>query len=359
MTRRRFLAIGGAILVVVLAILGLQSIYIVNPTQFALVLRFGDPVATTLEPGLNLKVPFIDNVVYIDKRIIGFSPPPQTTLQEENEIVAGDQTRINVLAFGRYRIVDPLRFFEAVGTIAVANSRLLAILDASVRSILGDAAFEDIIRDNRTPLMDQITLRVAEAATNLGVEIVDVRIQRIDLPEENANRIYARMQTERQQEAALIRAEGDEAARRLRASADRDVTITIANANRDAQTLRGAGDGEANRIYAAAYSVDPDFFQFYISMQAYLQALTPDTTTLLLSPNGDFFRFFDEIGAIEVLPELLAPELPPELPVPPDPVVVPDAEIPAADPVPVDEPAAEPAPAEEAAPAEEPAPAAP
>ena len=326
MSRARFLLISAAVLVVALVIVGLQSLFVVTPTQYALVLRFGEPVDTALVPGLYVKVPFIDNVVYIEKRLIGFSPPPQTTLQEENEIVAGDQTRINVLAFGRYRIVDPLRFFESVGTVAVANSRLLAVLDASVRSVLGDAEFQEIIRDNRTALMDQITARVATGATNLGVEVVDVRIQRVDLPEDNAERIYARMQTERQQEAALIRARGEEEARSIRAGADRQVTVTIANANRDAEILRGAGDGEANRIYAEAYGQDEDFFQFYRSMEAYLQALTPNTTTLLLSPTSDFFRFFNQIGELDVPPTPLDPDLLPEVPALPDvpAVVVPE-----------------------------------
>jgi membrane protease subunit HflC len=327
MTRGRFFAVGAAIVAVVLAIVGLQSIFVVDPTKYALVLRFGEPVDTALEPGLYLKVPFIDNVVYLEKRLLGFSPPVQATLQEENEIVAGDQRRINVLAFGRYRITDPLRFYEAVGTVATANSRLLAILDASVRAVLGDADFQEIVRDNRTDLMQQITDRVAQGATNLGVEVIDVRIQRVDLPEDNADRIYVRMQTERQQEARLIRAQGEEAARRIRAAADREVTVTIANANRDAQILRGAGDGEANLIYAAAYGQDEDFFRFYQSMQAYLQGLTPNTTTLMLSPNSDFFRFFNQIGVIEVPPTPLDPALipdVPELPEAPAEIVVPE-----------------------------------
>jgi membrane protease subunit HflC len=266
-------------------------------------------------------VPFIDNVVYIEKRLIGFAPNAETVRDAENEIVTGDRRRINVLAFGRYRVVDPLAFYQAVGTMEVANSRLLAILDASVRSILSEqtATFQAIVRDNRAGLMDLLTARVAAEAIVLGVEVVDVRIQRVDLPDINANAIYSRMQTERQQEAAQIRADGEQAAREIRAAADRDVTVTIANANRDAQALRGAGDAEANRIYAEAYGVDTGFFQFYRSMQAYAAGFSGQTTTMLLSPTGDFFRFFNAIGTITVPPTPLAPELIPEVPVLPDP----------------------------------------
>jgi membrane protease subunit HflC len=324
MTGGRFFAITGVILIVVLAIVGLQSVFVVDPTKYALVLRFGQPVDTALEPGLYFKVPFIDNVVYIEKRLISFSRTPQSTLQEENEIVAGDQRRINVLAFGRYRITDPLRFYESVGTVAVANSRLLAILDAAVRTVLGDASFQQIVRDDRTGLMSAITERVAQGATNLGVEVVDVRIQRLDLPQDNADRIYVRMQTERQQEAALIRAQGEEAARRIRAAADREVTVTIANANRDAEVLRGAGDAEANLIYARAYGQDEEFFRFYRSMQAYNVGLTPSTTTMMLSPTSDFFRYFNLIGTIDVPPTPLDPALLPEVPAVPDVPALPD-----------------------------------
>ena len=326
MTRGRILGISGLVVAAILAFIVFLSIYVVDPTKYALVLRFGDPVDTALEPGLYFKVPFIDNVVYIEKRLIAFSPAPQTILQEENEIVAGDQTRINVLAFGRYKIVEPLRFYESVGTVAIANSRLLAILDASVRSVLGEADFQEIIRDNRDGLTNLITERVAAEAIIIGVEVIDVRIQRVDLPEDNADRIYARMQTERQQEAALIRAQGEEAARRIRATADRDVTVEIANANRDAEILRGAGDGEANRIVAEAYGVDRNFFEFYRSMQAYLEGLPAETTTLLVSPNTDFFRFFNAIGTIDAPPTPLDPELLPELPDLPDvePIIVPN-----------------------------------
>lgn len=367
MSRGRILAIGGAILAVLLIIVGFQSFYIVDPTRYGLVLRFGEPVDTALEPGLYFKIPFIDNVEYVERRIISFSPPPQTTLQEENEIVAGDQRRINVLVFGRYRVTNPLEFYRTVRTVEVANSRLLAILDAAVRQVLGEASFQQIVRDERAELMEEITALVAQnAAEELGVEVIDVRIQRVDVPEDNANAIYARMQTERQQEARLIRAQGEEAARIIRAAADRQVTVTVANAQRDAEILRGAGDAEANRLYAEAYGVDEDFFQFYRSMQAYLQALNGRTTTLMLSPTSDFFRFFDQIGEIEVAPTPLAPEMVPEVPELPEVPAVPEIEVPAVDPIvvpgddllvpaPAETPAGEAAPAEGGAPGAAPA----
>lgn len=314
MTRGRITAIGALVVAGLLVIVGLLSVYVVDPTKYALVLRFGEPVAAATAPGLYFKVPFIDNVVYIERRLIAFTPSAETTRNEANEIVTGDQRRVTVLAFGRYRVADPLRFYEAVGSVDVANSRLLAILDASVRSILGDATFQEIVRDNRAGLEQSITNRVTNEAQNLGVEIVDVRIQRVDLPDVNANAIYERMRTERQQEAAQYRADGEQAANEIRAAADRQATVIVAEATRDAQTLRGAGDAEANRIYAAAYGQDPDFFEFYRTMEAYQQGLTANTTTMLLSPNSDFFRFFNQIGTIERPPTPLDPNLLPEVP---------------------------------------------
>ncbi len=325
MSRGRIVTIGGLIVVAVLVIVALLSAYIVDPTKYGLVLRFGEPVQARTEPGLYFRVPFIDNVVYIEKRLISFAPSAETTRNEANEIVTGDRRRVTVLAFGRYKVVDPLRFYEAVSSVDVANSRLLAILDASVRSILGDATttFQEIVRDDRAGLEQAITDRVTAEAQNLGVEIVDVRIQRVDLPDVNATAIYNRMRTERQQEAAQYRADGEQAAREIRAAADRDVTVTVANATRDAQTLRGAGDAEANRIYANAYGVDQNFFEFYRSMDAYRQSLTGNTTTMLISPTGDFFRYFNEIGAIDAAPPPLDPALLPEVPVVTDPIPLP------------------------------------
>lgn len=357
MTRGRVVGIGALIVLVVAVIIGFMSIYVVDPTRQALVLRFGQTVQTSEEPGLYFKLPFVDNVVYLEKRLIRFEPD-QLVRGEANQIVSLDQRRFYVLAFGEYRIVDPLLFYQSVRNEGVANDRLIAILDRSLRDVLADATYLEIIA-SRAGLLDDITERVAEQAESIGVQVVDVMIQRVVLPEDNLTSIYSRMQTERQQEAALIRAEGEEAARRIRAAADREVTVTVANANRDANVLRGAGDAEANRIYAEAYGQDPSFFEFYRSMQAYLQGLNADTTTMLMTPDTDFFRYFNQIGTIDQAPVQIAPELLPELPALPDaPDVAPGDLIPPPDAGNVlDVPVADPdAPiVEEPAPADEPA----
>lgn len=363
MTRGRIIGLGSLIVLAVLVIVGFMSIYVVDPTRQALVLRFGETVQVTEEPGLYFKVPFIDNVVYLERRLIRFEPE-QLIRDEENQIVSLDRRRFYILAFGEYRIIDPLEYYQSVRTQELANARLIAILDRSVRDVLADANYLQIIA-SREALLTDITQRVAAQASVLGVEVVDVQIQRVVLPDDNITSTYARMQTERQQEAALIRAEGEEAARRIQAAADREVTVTVANANRDAEILRGAGDAEANRIYAEAYGQDPSFFEFWRSMRAYVQGLQADTTTLLLSPDTDFFRFFNQIGEVENPPVQLDPDLLPELPVLP---AVPDIEpgdlpaiddgigVPEADPVGADP--ADPAPVDDGggAPAEEPAP---
>lgn len=355
MTRGRVIGIGALVAAVVVVIIGFMSIYVVDPTRQALVLRFGETVQVTEEPGLYFKVPFIDNVVYLEKRLIRFEPP-QLVRDEENQIVSLDRRRFYILAFGEYRITNPLEYYQSVRTQELANARLIAILDRSVRDVLADANYLQIIAA-REALLEDITARVAAQAAELGVEVVDVQIQRVVLPQDNIDSTYARMQTERQQEAALIRAQGEEAARRIRAEADREVTVTIANANRDAEILRGAGEAEANRIAAAAFGQDPDFFQFWRSMQAYTQGLSSETTTMLITPDTDFFRFFDEIGAIDTPPAAIDPDMLPELPDLPeapeadvDPLVMPE------DGGLIDVPGAgEAAPAEEAPAVEEPA----
>lgn len=363
MSRGRILGIGGLIAAVVAVILVFMSIYVVDPTRQALVLRFGETVQVTEEPGLYFKVPFVDNVVYLEKRLIRFEPD-QLVRGEANQIISRDQRRFYVLAFGEYRIEDPLLFYQRVRTEAAANDRLVAILDRAVRDVLADAPYLQIIAA-RSALLEAITEQVATQANEIGVGVVDVMIQRVVLADENLTSIYNRMQTERQQEAALIRAEGEEAARRIRAEADREVTVTVANANRDAEILRGAGEAEANRIAAEAFGQDPDFFRFWRSMQAYTQGLNADSTTLLISPDSDFFRFFNELGTIESPPTPIDPELLPELPTLPDapdaidPVPLPDDGLldltPEVDPAPVEETPVEETPVEEAPAAEEPA----
>jgi membrane protease subunit HflC len=224
--------------------------------------------------------------VLIDKRILDLDSPPQ-------EVIASDQKRLVVDAFARYRITNPLKFYQAVGTIEGANSRLSSVLNSSMRRVLGEATFIEVVRDDRADLMERIKIGMNnEARDNFGIEVVDVRLRRADLPDANSQAVYQRMQTERQREAAEIRAQGNQASQAIRAKADRDVTVIIAEATSKGEQLRGEGDGTRNKIFADAYGKDPDFFAFYRSMQAYELGLTKDGTRMLLSPDSDFFRYF-------------------------------------------------------------------
>lgn len=278
----------GLILVGVLAaILLYASTFVVYQTQQALVLQLGKVRAMIDQPGLYFKIPGIENVVYVDKRILDLDLPAQ-------EVIASDQKRLVVDAFTRYRVTDPLRFYQAVNSIAGANQRLSSIVNSTVRAVLADASFTDVIRTQRSGLMHRIRDDVNRQSLGLGIEVVDVRLRRADLPEANSQAVFQRMQTERQREAADIRAQGSQLAQTIRARADRDVTVIVAEANRESERIRGAGDGERNRIYAEAYSRDPAFFSFYRSMQAYETGLRGQDTRLVLSPDTDFFRFFSD-----------------------------------------------------------------
>lgn len=279
----------GVIVLAALAFVAYNALFTVHQTQQALVLQFGNPKRIITEPGLNWKLPFVQNVVYIDKRILDLDSPAQ-------EVIASDQKRLVVDAFARYRISDALDFYRTVATIQGANSRLATVLNSAIRRVLGDASFEAVVRDERPDLMARITTQVNREAASFGIEIVDVRIKRADLPEANSQAIYQRMQTERQQEAAEIRARGEEIARRIRSRADRDVTVVVAEAERDSQQIRGQGDGERNRVFNDAFGRDPEFFAFYRSMQAYERALRGENTQLVISPNSDLFRFFNDQG---------------------------------------------------------------
>lgn len=283
---------GGAGLVILglLALIAYSSFFIVNVTQQALVLRFGEPVNVITEPGLSFKLPLIDNVEYIDNRILSLSAPAQ-------EIIASDQKRIVVDAFARYRIVDPLRFFQAAGSEVNANQRLETVLNSATRRVLGEASFEELVRDDRQTLMTGITTSLNREASDFGVEVVDVRIRRADLPEANSQAVYQRMQTEREREATDIRARGEEAGRRIRARADRDGIVIRAEAERDSQRIRGEGDAKRNEIFANAFGRDPEFFSFYRSMQAYERSLDSNTTQLVVSPNSEFFQYFRAPGS--------------------------------------------------------------
>jgi len=274
------------ILIAVAALVVLFStLFMVHQTQFALVVQLGEIKEVIDKPGVKVKLPFVQNVEFLDKRILPLDTPPE-------EVIAADRKRLVVDAFARYRIIDPSTFYRALGTETTARARLEQYLTSEVRNTLGAESFSAVLSEKRADLMLAIRDKVNAETRKLGIEIVDVRIRRADLPEENSQAIYRRMQTERQQQASEIRAEGTEEALRIRARADRDVTVLLAEAKRDADILRGQGDGERNRIFAEAYGRDPDFFIFYRSMQAYDEALKQDDTTFVLSPSSPFFRFF-------------------------------------------------------------------
>jgi membrane protease subunit HflC len=275
--------------ILILVVIGLTVLYMsaftVYQTQQALVLRFGEPLRKIEEPGLHWKVPIADNVVFLDKRILDLDSPVQ-------EVIASDQKRLVVDAFARYKITNPLVFYQSVQDIRSANSRLSTVLNSAVRRVLGDATFFAVVRDDRPQLMAQITQQMNREAQSFGITVIDVRIRRADLPQANSEAIFRRMQTERQQEASQIRAVGEEQARRIRSRSDRDAIVIKAEADRESEEIRGDGDAQRSAIFADAYNKDPDFFAFYRSMRAYDQALTKQDTRFLLSPNSDFFRYF-------------------------------------------------------------------
>ncbi|WP_439530694.1 protease modulator HflC [Pannonibacter sp.] len=262
------------------------SIYIVNPTQQALVLQFGKVISATQQSGLHFKLPLVQNVIYIDKRILDLNMPPL-------EAIASDKKRLVVDAFARYRISDPVLFYQRVNNISAANQRLSTLLQSSLRSELGKASFTAVVRDDRNGIMESIRRDVGISASELGIEIVDVKVRRADLPEANSQAVFNRMQTERQREATEIRAQGEEQGRRIRSRAERDATVLVAEARRDAEIIRGDGDALRNGIFAEAFGVDPDFFGFYRSMQAYEAGLRSGDTSLILSPDSSFFRYFN------------------------------------------------------------------
>jgi membrane protease subunit HflC len=274
----------------VLAGLGLlfatSSLFEVDQTQQAIVLRFGAHRATVTDPGLHLKVPFIDTVVYYDKRLLGVDSP-------DEEITLGDQKRLVVDTYTRYRISDPLQFYKTMGNETNARAQLSNIVSSSVRRVMGKIKLPEILSPQRDAIMRKIEKDVAAEATSRGITVVDVRLRRADLPEQISQAIYKRMRSERERQAKQLRAQGYEWAQQIRARADRQRTVILAEAQQQAQILRGEGDADANRIYAKAFGQDPRFFDLYRSLEAYRTALG-GKTTLVLSPNSDFFRFFDQ-----------------------------------------------------------------
>ena len=269
----------------VVLIVAYSSVFTVQQTEQALVVRLGKPVGVVTEPGLHFKAPFVDSVIAIDNRILDLENPSQ-------EIIAFDRRRLVVDAFARYRIKDPLRYYTSVGSIQAANLQLTTLLNASLRRVLGEVTFIQIVRDEREALMVRIRNQLDREADGYGIQVVDVRIRRADLPEQNSQAVYQRMQTERQREAAEFRAQGGQKAQEIRSNADREATVIVAEANSTAEQVRGEGDAERNRLFAEAYGKDPEFFAFYRSMTAYENGLRSADTRFLLQPDSDFFRFF-------------------------------------------------------------------
>jgi membrane protease subunit HflC len=278
---------GALILLGLALVIAFAATFTVYQTQQALVLRLGAVRAVFDKPGLYFKVPLFETVHYIDKRVLDLDTPVQTVLST-------DRQNLEVDAFARYRITDPLRFYQALNTVQNANARLTSFLNSALRNVLAGATTTDIIRTRRAELMNLIQDIVNKQAQALGVEVIDVRLTRVDLPAANSQAVFQRMQTERQREAADLRATGQQQAQGIRARAEREATVILAEANRQAEQLRGTGDAERNRILAEAFGRDQDFFAFYRSMQAYENALKAGDTRMVLSPDSEFFRYFND-----------------------------------------------------------------
>jgi len=268
------------------------SLFTVKEINQAIVLQFGDPKRVIAEPGLQVKIPFIQNVVFIDRRILSLDPAPE-------EVIASDQKRLIVDAYARFKIVDPLKFYISVGNERVARSRLATIINSRLRSVLGKQSLATLLSEDRSKQMAIIQEGVNVEAEKFGIKIIDVRIKRADLPQANSEAIYKRMQTEREREAKEFRARGAEMAVTITSTADKKVTVILANADKQSEIMKGEGDGIRNKIFADAFGQDPEFFSFYRAMQAYEKALIGGETSLILSPDSDFFKFFGSTGLIK------------------------------------------------------------
>ena len=275
-------------IIIVLGFVAFNTLFVVQEVKQAIVLQFGDPKKIITKPGLNFKIPFIQNVVYLDKRILNLDTPPE-------EVIASDQKRLIVDAFARFKIVDPLKFYISVGNERVARSRLSTIINSRIRNVLGQQELQTLLSKDRTKQMTLIQEGVNTEAENFGIKIVDVRIKRADLPQANSEAIYRRMQTEREREAKEFRARGAEMAVTITSTADKEVTVILADAQKKSEIMKGEGDGLRNKIFADAFGRDPEFFAFYRAMQAYETALIGGDTSLILSPDSEFFKFFGNI----------------------------------------------------------------
>jgi membrane protease subunit HflC len=294
MVNRRLLTVI-AVALVIAGVFATSSLFIVDQVEEALVLRFGEVREVIPNPGLKMKWPFIENVIFYDNRLLDFEPPPE-------EVIVSDQKRLVVDTYTRYRITNPLLFYQTVNSEAAVRARLSAMVNGSLRRVLGNVTLSALLSHERSAIMAQIRDEVTAQGKSFGIDVIDVRIRRADLPEENSQAIFARMQSERQQQAAQYRAEGAEAAQNVRANADRERTVILAEAQRDAQKVRGNGDADSIRIYADAFGQDKEFFAFYRSMQAYRDALNGHTTSFVLSPDSGFFRFFENSGGALIKP---------------------------------------------------------
>lgn len=261
------------------------SVYIVNQAEQAIVLQFGRPVRLVQEPGLKIKIPFIQNVIFYDTRLLNLDPPAQ-------EVVLNDKKRLDVDSFTRYKIVDPIKFYKTVRTEFQAQSKLAEIVNSSIRKILGRSTLQELLSEKRTKIMSDISAAVKVDAAQIGVSVADVRIRRADLPLEVLQAINARMKTEREREAKEFRAQGSQEAQKIKASADKEKTIILANADKQAQITRGQGDEKAIEIWNRAAGQDIAFFNFYRSLEAYKNALGDGKSSMVLSPDSEFFQFF-------------------------------------------------------------------
>jgi len=279
-------------IIIVLAIITYLSLFTVKEINQAIVLQFGNPKKVITTAGLQWKIPFVQNVVFLDRRILSLDPAPE-------EVIASDQKRLIVDAYSRFKIIDPLKFYISLGNEMVARSRLATIINSRIRNVLGKQSLATLLSEERGRQMAIIQEGVNEEAKKFGIEIIDVRIKRADLPQANSEAIYKRMQTEREREAKEFRARGAEMAVTITSTADKEVTVILANADKQSEIMKGEGDGIRNKIFADAFGQDPEFFSFYRAMQAYEKALIGGETTMILSPDSDFFKFFGSTGLIK------------------------------------------------------------
>ncbi|MGK7867787.1 protease modulator HflC [Falsiroseomonas sp. E2-1-a20] len=280
--------IAAAVAMAVVLVVAASTLFTVHQTQQVLITQFGEPIRVIRTPGLHAKIPFVQSVIAFDRRLLDFDAPAE-------EIILGDQRRLSVDSFTRYSITDPLRFYQTVGAQEVGiRARINSVVTSAVRRVLGNEPLLSVLSTDRARIMGEIRRLVNEEMLAFGIEVQDVRIRRADLPEQNTDAILSRMQSERQRVAAEERARGQEEATRIRAGADRERTVLLAEAQAQADILRGQGEQDAIRIFAEAFQQDPEFFQFYRSMQAYREAFSEGETRLLLSPDSEFFRFFRE-----------------------------------------------------------------